>query len=58
MVPMQEVLISVITCTHNPRQDYLDKVLTALKAQTLSLDQWEYLLVDNASNQLLASKLI
>ena len=54
---MQEVLISVITCTHNPRQDYLDKVLTALKAQTLSFDQWEYLLVDNASDQLLASEI-
>lgn len=52
-----QILISVITCTHNPRQDYLDKVLEALKAQTLSLDQWELLLIDNASDRILASEI-
>src|SRR4051812_12592949 len=41
--------ISVITCTHNPRREYLAKVVEALKAQTLALDRWEYLLIDNAS---------
>lgn len=46
--------ISVITCTHNPRQDYLDQVLTALGTQTLSFDQWEFLLIDNASDRSLA----
>lgn len=50
-------IISVITCTYNPRQDYLDKVLKALAAQTLSLDQWEFLLIDNASDRPLAAEI-
>ncbi|MEH1819260.1 MAG: glycosyltransferase [Nostoc sp.] len=50
-------IITVITCTHNPRINYLDKVLAALKSQTLPLDQWEYLLIDNASQKLLYSKI-
>ncbi len=49
--------ISVIICTHNPRHDYLDKVLRALQAQTLPIEKWELLLVDNASNQLLSSEI-
>jgi glycosyltransferase involved in cell wall biosynthesis len=46
--------ISVIICAHNPRADYFEKALQALKAQTLSTAQWELLLVDNASTQSLA----
>lgn len=42
-------LISVITCTHNPREDYLEQVLAALKTQTLGREFWEYVIVDNAS---------
>ena len=45
--------ISVIVCTHNPRCEYLERVLSALKTQTLSHEQWELLLIDNASTQLL-----
>jgi glycosyltransferase involved in cell wall biosynthesis len=41
--------LSVIICTHNPRRDYLGRVLEALRAQTLPPDQWELLLIDNAS---------
>ncbi len=41
--------ISVIICTHNPRLDYLDRVLQALYRQTLSPQDWELLLIDNAS---------
>ena len=41
--------ISVILCTHNPRRDYLAATLTGLRAQTLTADQWEFLLIDNAS---------
>jgi len=43
--------VSVIVCTHNPRQDYLRRVLGALQAQTLPLERWELLLVDNASGE-------
>jgi Glycosyl transferase family 2 len=47
--------ISVIICTHNPRPDYLRRVLEGLKAQTLPRDEWELLFIDNASNERLAS---
>jgi len=43
--------ISVITCSHNPRPDYLQQVLDALRAQTLDRQCWEYLLIDNASDK-------
>lgn len=41
--------LSVVICTHNPRIDYLEETLDALKAQTLPRDQWELLIIDNAS---------
>ena len=41
--------ISVIICTHNPRRDYLAATLAGLRAQTLPADEWEFLLIDNAS---------
>jgi hypothetical protein len=50
-------LISVILCTHNPKRQYLKRVLDALKAQTLLPSAWELLLVDNASDQVLASEI-
>lgn len=50
-------LISVIICTHNPRRDYLNRVITALKSQSLSLEKWELLLIDNASKQQLYSEI-
>lgn len=42
-------MLSVILCTHNPRPDYIQRVVAALRAQTLGVDQWELLVVDNAS---------
>lgn len=41
--------LSVIVCTHNPRPDYLVRTLDALRNQTLPKEQWELLLIDNAS---------
>ena len=43
--------LSVIICAHNPRPDYLLRVLEALREQTLPLDQWELLIIDNASKK-------
>jgi hypothetical protein len=40
---------SVLVCTHNPRQDYLDRCIEGLKQQTLARDKWELVIVDNAS---------
>ena len=50
-------LISVIICTHNPRLDYLDRVLKALDLQTLSKEMWELLLIDNASKKILSTEI-
>lgn len=49
--------VSVIICTHNPKREYIDKVLDSLKEQTLSQKSWELLLVDNASERLLANEI-
>lgn len=46
--------ISVIVCSHNPRPEYLRRTLAALHAQTLPVQQWELLLVDNASKESLS----
>jgi glycosyltransferase involved in cell wall biosynthesis len=49
-----QATVSVILCTHNPRPDYLGRVLASLRGQTLPAEQWEFLLIDNASKQPLA----
>lgn len=48
--------ISVIICAHNPRADYLDRVLSGLRLQDLSQDRWELLLIDNGSADPLAGR--
>jgi glycosyltransferase involved in cell wall biosynthesis len=48
--------ISVIICTHNPREEFLRRTLESLRSQTLSQDQWELLLIDNASHIPLAGR--
>jgi glycosyltransferase involved in cell wall biosynthesis len=52
-----KVFLSVLICTHNPRRDYLDKVLHALKSQTLPMELWELLVIDNASDELLSPEI-
>jgi glycosyltransferase involved in cell wall biosynthesis len=47
--------LSIIICTHNPRQDYLSRTLEALRAQTLPMAEWELLVVDNASHSPVAT---
>jgi glycosyltransferase involved in cell wall biosynthesis len=47
-------IVSVIICSHNPRPDYLERVVGGLREQSLPYDQWELLLIDNASSQPLA----
>jgi glycosyltransferase involved in cell wall biosynthesis len=48
--------LSVVICTHNPKADYLQRVLDALAAQTLPVSQWDLLLIDNASEDSLAAR--
>jgi len=47
--------LSVIICTHNPRKDYLERTLNALRSQALTKENWELLLIDNASKEPLAN---
>jgi glycosyltransferase involved in cell wall biosynthesis len=47
--------LSVVLCAHNPRSDYLSRVLNALQTQTFAREKWELLLVDNASDISLSS---
>ena len=44
------VSITVIICSHNPRPAYLERVLDALKKQSIDYSRWELILVDNASD--------
>lgn len=48
--------MSIVICTHNPRHDYIERVLQSLKNQTLSENFWELLLIDNASEYPLEEK--
>ncbi len=41
--------LSVLIRAHNPRMDYLARVLQALREQDLPCSEWELLLIDNAS---------
>jgi glycosyltransferase involved in cell wall biosynthesis len=52
-----ETSLSVIVCTLNPRADYFDACLGALKSQTLPTELWELVVVDNASDAPLALRL-
>jgi glycosyltransferase involved in cell wall biosynthesis len=49
--------ISVAICTHNPRLDYLSRVLNALRAQKLPHAEWELLIIDNASSTPVAQRI-
>ncbi|RYZ27281.1 MAG: glycosyltransferase family 2 protein [Chitinophagaceae bacterium] len=41
--------LSVVICAHNPKPDYLNRVLESLKIQTLAFEYWELILIDNGS---------
>ncbi len=48
--------VSVIICAFNPRMAALERVLAALRGQTLPLTDWELLLIDNASTEPLSQR--
>ncbi|CAN1210627.1 Glycosyl transferase family 2 [Tumidithrix helvetica PCC 7403] len=45
-------LLSVIIPTHNPHRDRLERSLKGLQRQTLESENWELILVDNATRDL------
>src|SRR5271155_4007734 len=50
--------VSVIVCTHNPRQVILDWVLTSIDCQSLPKDRFEVVVVDNNSAAPLDEKML
>lgn len=52
---MPRIAISVVICTYNPRLDYLSRTLAALQNQTLGAQEWELIIVDNNSDDPIAS---
>ncbi|MCP9915847.1 glycosyltransferase [Cyanobium sp. ATX 6F1] len=47
---MKPLAVSVVIPTHNPHPLRFGQVLKALRQQTLPLEQWELVIVDNASS--------
>jgi len=47
----QPIKLSVAICTHNPKLPHLQRTLNALKGQTLPVDSWELLVIDNCSDR-------
>jgi glycosyltransferase involved in cell wall biosynthesis len=48
--------LSVIICTHNPRDDYFGRTLDGLRCQTLLCEKWELAVIDNCSDQRVAGR--
>ena len=49
--------VSVLICTYNPRADYFGRCLESVHAQSLSRDEWELVVIDNRSDELLAPRI-
>jgi glycosyltransferase involved in cell wall biosynthesis len=49
--------LTVVICTHNPRRHLIARAIDALKAQTLARDEWQLVIVDNASDEPVAPSL-
>lgn len=47
--------LSVILCSHNPRADYLQRAIDALKVQSLNRECWEFIIIDNRSETPISS---
>lgn len=47
---MNQMEVSVVICTHNPKLGRLHRVINGLKAQRLDHSRWEIVVVDNASS--------
>jgi GT2 family glycosyltransferase len=50
-------MLSVVLCTHNPRIDYIHRCICALRNQTLASHQWELVMVDNRSDELINGRI-
>lgn len=48
--------ITCIICAYNPRMDYLNHTLDSLRAQRFACEDWEFILVDNNSDEPLSDR--
>ena len=48
-------VLDVIICTHNPDLEYINRVLNALKIQSLNQERWNLIIIDNNSDTPLQS---
>jgi glycosyltransferase involved in cell wall biosynthesis len=51
-----DLKVSVIVCTHNPRPEFFKRALAALFEQSLPPRCWELIIVDNNSDKLIAEE--
>lgn len=49
-VSRQPIKVSVILCAHNPRTHHFAATLDGLRGQSFPLEDWELLIIDNASS--------
>lgn len=49
-------ILAVVICTHNPRADYFGRTLAALRVQTLPVECWELVVIDNCSEPPLSAR--
>ncbi|MDM0046151.1 glycosyltransferase [Variovorax dokdonensis] len=49
--------LTVAICAHNPRKEFIDETLAALRAQTVPVTEWSLLVIDNASTPALSDRL-
>jgi glycosyltransferase involved in cell wall biosynthesis len=47
---MENMKLSVVICTYNPDYKILNRVLQSLQTQTLPVEQWELIVIDNNSH--------
>jgi len=53
---MPPIDVSVILCTYNPNHRFLTETIESLQLQTLPLDRWELIIIDNNSAEPVAAR--
>ena len=53
---VQGIEITLVICSHNPRPEHFKRVLDAVRQQSLPIDMWELIVVDNRSDVPLAAR--
>jgi len=57
MIVKDMLELSVVICTHNPKLEFLKRTIDAIRHQSLNVEKWEFLIIDNGSKQPLENNL-